>query len=103
MAFHYHGVDYMEIDSLFSEDEKLVRKTAREFVRARDGEQADPAQRMPRASSASSGERAKVRGSRSCIPGHEPSGRRGAYRHQKPACHFANSATCLRPRSSSPQ
>jgi len=32
MAFPYHGVDYMEIDSLFSEDEKLVRKTAREFV-----------------------------------------------------------------------
>src|SRR5260221_12389880 len=32
MAFPYHGVDYMEIDSLFSEDEKLVRKTARDFV-----------------------------------------------------------------------
>ncbi len=28
----FKGVDYMEIDSLFSEDELLVRKTVREFV-----------------------------------------------------------------------
>src|SRR6266852_6290739 len=32
MAFPFHGVDYTEIDSLFSEQELLVRKTAREFV-----------------------------------------------------------------------
>ena len=30
--FPFHGVDYMEIDSLFSDDEKLVRQTVREFV-----------------------------------------------------------------------
>jgi glutaryl-CoA dehydrogenase len=30
--FPFHGVDYMEIDSLFSEEEKLVRQTVREFV-----------------------------------------------------------------------
>jgi glutaryl-CoA dehydrogenase len=28
----FHGVDYMEIDSLFSDEEKLVRQTVREFV-----------------------------------------------------------------------
>jgi glutaryl-CoA dehydrogenase len=32
MAFPFKGVDYMEIDSLFSEDEKLVRQSARQFV-----------------------------------------------------------------------
>src|SRR5258708_5837399 len=32
MAFPFRGVDYMEIDSLLSEDEKLVRQTARQFV-----------------------------------------------------------------------
>jgi glutaryl-CoA dehydrogenase len=30
--FPFHGVDYLEIDSLFSEEEKLVRQTVREFV-----------------------------------------------------------------------
>src|SRR5436309_9402162 len=30
--FPFHGVDYMEIDSLFSDEEKLVRQTVREFV-----------------------------------------------------------------------
>ncbi len=30
--FAFHGVDYMEIDSLFSEEEKLVRQTVRELV-----------------------------------------------------------------------
>ncbi len=30
--FPFHGVDYVEIDSLFSEEEKLVRQTVREFV-----------------------------------------------------------------------
>jgi len=30
--FPFHGVDYMEIDSLFSDQEKLVRQTVREFV-----------------------------------------------------------------------
>ncbi len=30
--FRFHGVDFMEIDSLFSEQEKLVRQTVREFV-----------------------------------------------------------------------
>jgi glutaryl-CoA dehydrogenase len=30
--FAFRGVDYMEIDSLFSEEEKLVRQTVREFV-----------------------------------------------------------------------
>ena len=32
MAFPFRGVDYMEIDSLFSEEEKLVRQSARQFV-----------------------------------------------------------------------
>ena len=32
MAFPFRGVDYMEIDSLFSEQELLVRQTARQFV-----------------------------------------------------------------------
>src|ERR1022692_2618953 len=32
MAFPYRGVDYMEIDSLFSEEERLVQQTARQFV-----------------------------------------------------------------------
>ncbi len=30
--FPFHGVDYMEIDSLFSDEEKLVRQMVREFV-----------------------------------------------------------------------
>lgn len=30
--FPFHGVDYMEIDSLLSDQEKLVRRTVREFV-----------------------------------------------------------------------
>jgi glutaryl-CoA dehydrogenase len=30
--FAFHGVDYMEIDGLFSDQEKLVRQTVREFV-----------------------------------------------------------------------
>jgi len=30
--FAFHGVDYLEIDSLLSEDEKLVRQMVREFV-----------------------------------------------------------------------
>jgi glutaryl-CoA dehydrogenase len=30
--FPFHGVDYAEIDSLFSDEEKLVRGTVREFV-----------------------------------------------------------------------
>ena len=30
--FAFHGVDYMEIDVLFSDQEKLVRQTVREFV-----------------------------------------------------------------------
>jgi glutaryl-CoA dehydrogenase len=30
--FAFHGVDYLEIDSLFSDEEKLVRQTVREFV-----------------------------------------------------------------------
>jgi len=30
--FPFHGVDYLEIGSLFSEEEKLVRQTVREFV-----------------------------------------------------------------------
>ena len=30
--FAFHGVDYMEIDALFSDQEKLVRQTVREFV-----------------------------------------------------------------------
>jgi glutaryl-CoA dehydrogenase len=30
--FPFHGVDYLEIDSLLSDEEKLVRRTVREFV-----------------------------------------------------------------------
>ena len=30
--FAFHGVDYLEIDSLLNDDEKLVRQTVREFV-----------------------------------------------------------------------
>ncbi|HZP02549.1 MAG TPA: acyl-CoA dehydrogenase family protein [Terriglobia bacterium] len=30
--FPFHGVDYVEIDGLFSDEEKLVRQTVREFV-----------------------------------------------------------------------
>jgi glutaryl-CoA dehydrogenase len=30
--FAFHGIDYMEIDALFSDQEKLVRQTVREFV-----------------------------------------------------------------------
>ena len=30
--FAFHGVDYLEIDALFNEQEKLVRQTVREFV-----------------------------------------------------------------------
>ena len=30
--FPFHGVDYMEIDALFNDQEKLVRQTVREFV-----------------------------------------------------------------------
>ena len=30
--FPFHGVDFMEIDSLFSDEEKLVRQTVRSFV-----------------------------------------------------------------------
>src|SRR5579859_4267351 len=30
--FPFRGVDYMEIDSLLSDEEKLVRRTVREFV-----------------------------------------------------------------------
>jgi glutaryl-CoA dehydrogenase len=30
--FAFHGVDYMEIDGLFNDQEKLVRQTVREFV-----------------------------------------------------------------------
>ena len=30
--FAFHGVDYMEIDALFSDQEKLVRQTVRDFV-----------------------------------------------------------------------
>jgi glutaryl-CoA dehydrogenase len=30
--FPFHGVDYMEIDTLFSDEEKLVRQMVREFV-----------------------------------------------------------------------
>ena len=32
MAFPFRGVDFMEIDSLLTEEEKLVRQTARGFV-----------------------------------------------------------------------
>src|SRR2546422_11273065 len=30
--FPFHGVDFLEIDSLFSDEEKLVRRAVREFV-----------------------------------------------------------------------
>ena len=30
--FPFHGVDFMQIDSLFSDEDKLVRQTVREFV-----------------------------------------------------------------------
>jgi glutaryl-CoA dehydrogenase len=30
--FPFHGIDYVEIDSLFTDEEKLVRHTVREFV-----------------------------------------------------------------------
>ncbi|HEV3277753.1 MAG TPA: acyl-CoA dehydrogenase family protein [Terriglobia bacterium] len=30
--FPFHGVDYLELDSLLSDEEKLVRRTVREFV-----------------------------------------------------------------------
>jgi glutaryl-CoA dehydrogenase len=30
--FPFHGVDFVEIDALFSDDDKLVRQTVREFV-----------------------------------------------------------------------
>jgi len=30
--FAFHGVDFMEIDGLFTDEEKLVRQTVREFV-----------------------------------------------------------------------
>jgi glutaryl-CoA dehydrogenase len=30
--FPFHGIDYVEIDSLFTDEEKLVRQTVREFV-----------------------------------------------------------------------
>ncbi len=32
MAFKFHGFDFLHLDSSFSEDELLVRKTARDFV-----------------------------------------------------------------------
>jgi glutaryl-CoA dehydrogenase len=32
MAFPFRGVDFMEIDSLFSQEELMVRETARQFV-----------------------------------------------------------------------
>ncbi len=32
MAFPFRGVDFMEVDSLFSSQERLVRQTSREFV-----------------------------------------------------------------------
>ena len=32
MAFPFRGVDFMEVDSLFSSEERLVRQTSREFV-----------------------------------------------------------------------
>jgi glutaryl-CoA dehydrogenase len=32
IMFAFHGVDYMEIDALFNDQEKLVRQTVREFV-----------------------------------------------------------------------
>src|SRR5947208_7298579 len=32
IMLHFRGVDYLEIDSLFSDEERLVRQTVREFV-----------------------------------------------------------------------
>src|ERR1700746_1505049 len=32
MALKFHGVDFLHLDSSFSEDELLVRRTARDFV-----------------------------------------------------------------------
>jgi glutaryl-CoA dehydrogenase len=32
MAFKFHGVDFLHLDSSFSEDELMVRRTARDFV-----------------------------------------------------------------------
>ena len=32
MSVNYKGVDYFNLDSLLSEEEKMVRETAREFV-----------------------------------------------------------------------
>ena len=32
MALRFHGVDFLEFDSLLTEDELLVRQTARQFV-----------------------------------------------------------------------
>ncbi len=32
MAFKFQGVDFLQLDSGFSEDERMVRRTAREFV-----------------------------------------------------------------------
>ena len=32
MAFKFHGVDFLGLDSSFSEDELMVRRTARDFV-----------------------------------------------------------------------
>ena len=32
MGFKFQGFDFLHLDSSFSEDERLVRKTAREFV-----------------------------------------------------------------------
>lgn len=32
MGFKFHGFDFLHLDSLFSEDELMVRKTARDFV-----------------------------------------------------------------------
>jgi glutaryl-CoA dehydrogenase len=32
MAFKFHGVDFLSLDSSFSEDERMVRRTARDFV-----------------------------------------------------------------------
>jgi glutaryl-CoA dehydrogenase len=32
MGFKFHGFDFLDLDSVFSEDELMVRKTARDFV-----------------------------------------------------------------------
>ena len=32
MGFKFHGFDFLHLDSSFSEDELLVRRTARDFV-----------------------------------------------------------------------